>query len=278
MKFAIINDMHLGPPDQGFYKGVQRKLTGEAERLITDFVQHMNSKEHPEFVVNLGDSIEDVNNRETDIWYFKKTIDLLSKLKMPMYALVGNHDVRTLTQVEIAKMFGYERMYYSFDHGDYHFIVLSFEMTGDHTRDLGDIYAEIPKDQIKWLKKDLQETHKKTVVFTHYGVAEDDLKGNFWFETAPHIAMLGNRKDIRKILEESGKVRAVISAHQHWNRMFVHKGIPYFTVTSLVENFNNDGIPAEAHTIVNLDDDKITIEVKGNDPASFKFSSKAPKK
>ena len=98
------------------------------------------------------------------------------------------------------------------------------------------------------------------------------MKGNFWFENAPDKALLGNRKQIRKIFEESGRVKAVISAHQHWNKMFVHNGIPYFTITSLVENFTNDGLPSEAHTIVSLGDDKITVDVKGNDPAEYKLA------
>lgn len=274
MKFAIINDMHIGPLDSGHYKGVQRKLTAESERLIKRFVNEMNAEEHPEFVVNLGDSIEDINDRSVDIKSFKKTIGLLSDLKMPAYTLVGNHDVRTLTQKEIAGMLGYDKMYYSFDSGDHHFTVLSFEMTGDHTRNLGAITADVPQEQIEWLGADLAKTNRPTVVFIHYGLAEDDMKGNFWFENAPHLALIGNRGEVRKMLEGSGRVKAVFSAHQHWNRMHVHNNIPYFTVTSVVENFNNDGVPSEAYTVVELNDDSIEVDVKGNDPAKYEFSFK----
>lgn len=271
MKFAIINDMHVGPKDAGFYKGVQRKLTHQADRLIQQFVEQMNAKEKPAFVVNLGDSIEDVNQREADIKEFKKSKNLLADLQMPVYTLIGNHDVRTLTHQDIAEMFGYAEMYYSFDVEDYHFVALSFVMTGNHTVELGDIFAEVPEDQLQWLQQDLELTSKPTVVFMHYGLAEDDMQGNFWFENAPEKGLLSNRVQVRKILEDSGKVKAVFTAHQHWNRMHEHAGIPYFTVTSLVENFNNDGIPAEAHTIVNLDKAGIKVEVKGNDPASYQF-------
>lgn len=271
MKFAIISDTHVGSSG-GDYKEVQRKLISESERLVKQFVEKMNRQDLPEFVVNLGDSIEDVNDRKIDIKEFKKVIELLSKLKMPSYWLVGNHDLRTLDQDEIAEMLGYKHMYYSFNHGGYHFIVLSFIMTGDHTRVHGDIYTEVPKEQVEWLKDDLSKTNAPTIVFTHYGLAEDDMKGNFWFETAPEKGLIGNRRQIRKILEEHGNVRAVISGHQHWNRMFVHDGIPYFTVTSLVENFKNDSIPSEAHTIVDLEEDKIVVDVRGNDPARFEYS------
>jgi 3',5'-cyclic AMP phosphodiesterase CpdA len=272
MKFAIINDMHIGPTSSGQFRGVQRKLTSESERLIKVFVEEMNNQEHPEFVMNLGDLIEDVNDREIDIVSFKKTIGLLSDLNMPLHVLVGNHDVRTLSQEEIALMLGIKRMYYSFDHGDYHFVVLSFKMTGDHTKNLGDIVAELPKEQVEWLKKDLAQTAKPAVVFSHYGIADDDMKGNFWFEGAPLKAVLRNREEVRELLKSSGKVKAVFSAHQHWNRIKTHDGIPYFTVTSLVENFNNDGKASEAYTIVDLDGNGVKVNVRGNDPAKYYFT------
>jgi len=272
MKFAIINDIHFGPPESGYEKGIQRKLVFKAEELIKKFINQMNHQEHPEFVVNLGDSIEDVNNKTIDIQSLKKVIALLSPLKMPIYTLIGNHDIRTLETKEIANLLGYKQMHYSFNQGLYHFIALSFQIIGDHTHNMADIDAIVPEEQIEWLGKDLEKTDKPTVIFTHYGLAEDDMKGNFWFESEPHYALIKNRLEVRKILEKSGKVKAVISGHQHWNRMHIHNNIPYFTVTSLIENFNNDGVAAEAHTIVNLTKQQIIVDVQGNDPAKFNFN------
>ncbi len=271
MKFAIINDTHIGPENVGYKNGVQRKLMGETKSLVQDFVIKMNLQEKPEFVINLGDSIEDVNDKTIDIDSYQKTIHLLSTLKMPVYYLIGNHDIRTLTKEEIAQLLGYQQMNYSFDHDNFHFIALSFDMTEDHTHDLSAISAKVPDWQLDWLANDLSKTSKQTIVLIHYGLAEDDLKGNFWFETEPHHALLENRNQVKKILTESGKVIAVISGHQHWNRMHVENGIPYFVVTSMAENFNNDGVPANAYSIVELNANQITVKVKGNDPAVFKF-------
>lgn len=271
MKFAVINDIHLGPPDSGYYKGVQRKLTRQAGTILDSIISELNNIHSPEFVINLGDSIEDVNDRAIDILYFNKVRERLLTLEPTLYWLIGNHDIRTLGEDEIAELLSVQKMYYSFDRSNYHFVVLSFEMTGDHKNNLNDIYAVLPEDQIEWLKEDLASTDKETVIFVHYGVAEDDMIGNFWFEGAPDLATLGNRAQIRSILERSGNVRAVISAHQHWNRMHIHNDIPYFTVTSMIENFNNDGIAAEAFTLVELDEKKIIVDVRGNDPALYEY-------
>lgn len=274
MKFAIINDTHVGPLTSGYHKGVQRKLVSESERLVKDFVKRMNNEEHPEFVIHLGDLIEDVNNKAVDIQSFKKIISLLTPLKMPIKYLIGNHDIRTLTEKDISELLGYNHMYYSFDYGAFHFVALSFEMTGDHTRVVSDIRAAVYSDQVSWIKNDLSKTNKPTIIFIHYGLIDDDMKGNFWFESESHFAVLRNNEEIRNIFEKSGKVKAVISAHQHWNKMHVKNGIPYFIVTSMVENFNNDGVASEAYSIVELDEKKIVIDVRGNDPAHFKFNFK----
>ena len=272
MKFAIINDIHNGPPDSGFHKGIQRKLTFKAKDLAGRFVKEMNETEHPEFVINLGDLIEDVNNRETDLRYFRESVQLLTPLTMPTYTLIGNHDVRTLTDRDMLEILNYKRLYYSFDHGDFHFIALSFTMIGNHTVDLEDIKAEVLPDQLEWLTNNLSTTSKPTIVFIHYGLADDDMKGNFWFSDEPEYGLLHNRKEVRTILEKSKKVKAVISGHQHWNRMKIHDGIPYVVVTSLVENFQNNGVATEAYTIVTVTKEQIVVDVKGNDPARFEHA------
>ena len=271
MKFAIINDAHIGPSESGFEKGIHRKLVNQSETILASVITTLNQAEKPELVINLGDSIEDVNDRQVDIRSFNQFLSLVAPIAAPIYHSIGNHDVRTLTEAEIARLLGYEKMYYSFDHGQYHFVVLSFQIIGDHTHIKEDILAIVPPEQIEWLKTDLKQTDKLALIFTHYGLAEDDMKGNFWFAADPHFAMFDNRAEIKKILEQSGKVKAVFNAHQHWNRMHVENNIPYFTVTSMTENFKNDGVPTKAYTIVHLDQDKIEVTVKGNDPAQWEF-------
>ena len=274
MKFAIINDMHVSSPDTGYENGIQRKLVGKSERLIKEFVQKMNEVEHPQFVVDLGDLIEDVGDKAGDTSYLKKAVDLLSLLNMPVYHMIGNHDIKTNSKEEVAKIFGYEKLYYSWDTSGHHFIALSFERDMDE-KSPGYRTTALAPEELHWLKLDLKKTHNPTIIFSHYGLADDNMAGNFWFEQIADRAVLRDRKELRKIFEDSGKVKAVISAHQHWNRMFEYNGIPYFTVTSLVENFNNDGVASEAHTIVNIDDQKISVNVKGNDPANYRFEFSA---
>ena len=57
MRFAAITDLHFGKASP--YRGVDRKLTGHAPALTAAFVDEMNRRVRPDFVIVLGDVIED---------------------------------------------------------------------------------------------------------------------------------------------------------------------------------------------------------------------------
>jgi len=56
MKFAIINDAHIGPSESGFAKGVRRKLVDQSESILKSIIAALNQTEKPELAINLGDS------------------------------------------------------------------------------------------------------------------------------------------------------------------------------------------------------------------------------
>jgi 3',5'-cyclic AMP phosphodiesterase CpdA len=263
VRFAIVNDIHLGSPESGYIRGIQRKLVGRAEPLVADFVAAMNEDVRPLFVVNLGDAIEDAGDPAVDRAHLERAAGLLAGLRMPSYSLLGNHDAHSIPAEEAAAILGSERSYFAFDASGFHFAALGFAgaRTPSGTR------AVVPDEQLEWLAADLAAGGRPTVVFCHHGLADDSMAGNFWFDGNPEGALIANRADVRGLLERSGRVRAVISAHQHWNRLLVHGGIPYITVTSLVENTRNDGVAAGAWSVVDLDDEGIVVDVRGNDPA-----------
>jgi alkaline phosphatase len=113
------------------------------------------------------------------------------------------------------------------------------------------------------------------LVFVHHGLSDQDLTGNPWFEGKPEDSLIANRKEIREILERSGKVLAVFNSHLHWDKQDNHNNIPYFTIQSLVENEGDKGIASEAYAIVNIDDDKIGVEIKGNYSKKFSVTIKS---
>jgi len=259
MKFAILTDIHLGPEE--YYKSVLRKINKDAKFFLSDFVKEMNNNAKPEFVVILGDLVEDDNeiNDKDNINYIVK---LLKKLKCPVHYVAGNHDLQNISEEELIKLFEQKNLYYSFDKNEFHIIVL-------YTKSIKNKNAFISKEQISWLKNDLEKTNKKTIVFTHYSLADQDLAGNPWFEGNPEYCLVTNRKIIRNIISTSKKVIAVFNGHLHWDKQDIHNNIPYFTIQSLSENEDDRGLASEAHAIVNIAGDSVSVEIKGNYPKKF---------
>jgi 3',5'-cyclic AMP phosphodiesterase CpdA len=107
MKFSILTDIHLGP--EGHFNGVLRKMNKDAKIFLDDFVEEMNSNVKPEFTVVLGDLVEDDNeaNDKDNIGYIVK---LLKKLKAPVHYVAGNHDLRNISEKDLAKLFHYKKL------------------------------------------------------------------------------------------------------------------------------------------------------------------------
>lgn len=254
-----MTDIHLGP--EGRFHGILRKINKDAKIFLDDFVEEMNKNVKPEFTVVLGDLVEDDNetNDKNNIVYIVK---LLKKLECPVYYVPGNHDLRNISERDLAELFHYEKLYYSFDSGDLHFIVLFSRASKDET-------IRISDEQKEWLQEDLDSTNKKCVVFVHHGLADQDLTGNPWFEGKPEYCLIENREEVRDIFSASKKVIAIFNSHLHWDKKDIHDDIPYFTIQSLVENEKDLGLASEAHAVVDIIDNRIGVKVKGNYAKSF---------
>lgn len=263
MKFAILTDIHLGP--EGHYKGVLRKMNKDVKIFLDGFVVEMNNNVKPEFVVVLGDLVEDDDetNDKNNIDYIVK---LLKKLECPVYYVAGNHDLKNISEDELSNLFNQNNLYYSFDSGSFHFIVLFSRVSKDRG-------IWIPDEQKTWLQKDINKADKKCVVFVHHGLADQDLTGNPWFEGKPEKCLIANRKEIRNIFSASNKIIGVFNSHLHWDKQDIHDDIPYFTIQSLTENEDDKGIASETHAVVNIDNAKIKVEIKGNYSKKFLHQS-----
>ncbi len=259
MKFAFIADVHIGP--SGFYKGVRRKMTEFSELYIFNFVRQLGPDY--DFAINLGDLIQD-DEEQRDIANYKKGLELFGQAQIPIYHLVGNHDTVNIQQEQLENLLEQKQLYYSFDVSDIHFIVLYSKVYSGEK-------SIIDKKQKDWLIKDLEKTDKPTMVFSHHSLAEQILFGNPWFQGEPEACLIENRKEIRGILFESQKVIAVLNGHLHWNNISHHDGIPYISVQSATENFNNDDIAANAWGVVEIKDNMFKLMVFGNDPFEYEY-------
>jgi len=239
-------------------------MAHEAAGLARDFVRQMNDEVRPDLAVNLGDDIED-ESREADLARYGECQSILRELHAPLLNVAGNHDMIHLNRDDLARAWGRTGpLYYSLDYGGWHFVVL-------HTIEKQNVEIRVPEPQLEWLRSDLARGDAPTIVLMHHSASDQSLDDSRWWPGRAHLALVKERRELRRIFEESRRVRIVINGHLHWNHLDVIAGIPYVTLQSLIENLDDDapGRAAASHAVVVLTDRRATVRVRGNDPARY---------
>ena len=242
---GLVTDLHYAdkpPAGSRHYRETPDKLAEAAEHF---------TKAKPDFIVELGDFIDAADSVDTELEYLKKINQEFSHINKHRHYVLGNHCVQTLTKKEFLGGVEQEKSYYSFDQGNFHFVVLDSCFRSD-----GEPYGRknfkwtdpnIPAAEIEWLKADLSSTNKQTVVFAHQRLDVSNQHG------------VKNGAQVRKVLENSGKVLAVFQGHSHKNDHQDIAGIHYCTLVAMVEG---SGAESSGYSLMKLSPDG-TISVDG---------------
>ena len=203
------------------------------------------------FVVELGDFIDAADAVETELQYLKVINREFSAISKDRHYVLGNHCVDTLTKAEFLEGVGQQQSYYSFDRGEFHFVVLDACFRSD-----GEPYgrknskwtdASIPPAEVEWLRADLKANHKQTIVFAHQRLDVSNDHG------------VKNCREIRQIFEDAGNVMAVFQGHSHQNDLNEIEGIHYCTLVAMVEGA---GLENNGYSLMEIDPSG-TIRLKG---------------
>jgi len=194
-----------------------------------------------DFVAELGDFVDRAPSVELELAYLEAIEKVYRSFPGPRHYVLGNHCVDTLTKEEFLAHTGAEKSYYSFDGGDFHFIVLDACFRGDGVpygrKNFKWTDTEIPPAERKWLEEDLGGTEKQTIIFVHQRL-DLDPPSNYLVKSAARV---------REILERSGKVLAVFQGHNHLNDLRSIGNIHYCTLPAVVEG------PEEKNAFARLD-------------------------
>lgn len=212
-RFAILTDAHLFSQEDHRYDGMLEKAVEDVNNL----------KPAPDFVMYCGDIAQNGLKEQLE-----KGNRILSKLKMPMKVIQGEHDFYLDMGAAWRDMFGAET--WSFDHKGVHFIGLNSILVRDFWTSKGLTDKErmgvmeeleshiagpwgVRQQQLDWLKKDVSKLAKETpvVIFTHSPLWDYYPRWNFQTEDAPQI---------RDILSKFDKV---MSFHGHVHQVIVNK-------------------------------------------------------
>lgn len=211
VKFAIASDFHAMDVPDG------------KERLAS-FISAAK-RDSVDFIIELGDfcRLDSVSGPYIAIW---------DSFEGNKYHVLGNHDMDRYTKEEYTEGMKMAGRYYSFDRGDFHFIVLDGNNLYDGKEyshySKGNYYVDskmrafVDPEQMEWLKKDLASTDKRCVLFSHQSI---DL-------------FMNNGHMVRQILESENqrskfkKVVLAFSGHNHSNYTKEIGGITYMQINS----------------------------------------------
>jgi hypothetical protein len=214
MKFAMFSDLHYDAIPDG-------------NRRLEDLIKYAKEAE-VEFIIELGDLCYPLNEN-------KKVLDKLKSIELPCYFTIGNHNTDKFTIDEVMSFFNLKRSYYSFIKGNIKFIVLDsnfikkkndiipyFKRNYDKSKDE---YPYIPKEEIAWLKKELEDDEKYYIIISHQSLANDFQRRG-----------ISNREEIRSILEErnlnGNKILFCVNGHDHGGNYKLINNIYYYTLNS----------------------------------------------
>ena len=222
VKFAVIADVH-------------QDIMHDAEARLQDFLDAAK-KNKVDFIIELGDFCQAIDKNIP-------FVNLWNSFEGDKYHVLGNHDMDACDKPEHMKFVQMKSKYYSFDKGDFHFIVLdpnNILVDGEYKSPFrsGRYGNQVDPAQLAWLKKDLASTDKKCVVFSHQS-----------FERAEAVL---NGDLVRKMFEEENakagktKVVAAFSGHDHTDYQKTINGIAYIQINSASNQWVGDKYKCES--------------------------------
>ncbi|MCP4644394.1 MAG: hypothetical protein GY851_28380 [bacterium] len=254
-RFGIATDCHFADREPA---GVRFYV--ESLDKLAECVDLMN-QEKVDFLVELGDFKDQDSPPEEakTLEYLKRIEAVFQQFDGPRYHALGNHDMDSVSKEQFMAAVTNtkippERTYYSFDSKGLHVVVLDANFTNDGTPyDHGNFNwtdANIPQEELDWLKADLEASKRPVVVCLHQLLDAPDEGGSVYIH---------NASAVRSVIEASGKVLAVFQGHHHEGSHSCIEGIHYYTLKAVVEG---SGAENNAYAIVDVRPDGL-IEVTG---------------
>jgi alkaline phosphatase len=250
-----VADIHCGPDSD-------TQVGSRAPALLGAFVEAMRPF-RPRCIVDLGDRVNSVA-RSQDLVRARYVRQRLRECGVPVYHVLGNTDVArvpprdSLAALEAAP-------YGSADHGGWRLLFLN--SVDPAAEGVG---GTIGCEQLAWLEAALLEGNSPCLIFCHHPLDDQSLGGHRYFAARPNLAGVQNRRDVRAVLQRSGRVRAVFAGHMHWSRATRIEAIPYITLGSLVDRSYTEE-PSGAFAFVTASPGAIDVRIGGHAPAHFTF-------
>lgn len=184
--------------------------------------------ENCEMVILLGDITDTEATHQAEAENLQKIRALLDASPLKTLCLMGNHDAFSFTPEEFYALLGESRRPIPLHFHGCHLLFLDacHFHTGIHYAPGDSDWTDTFYPYTYELRQTLSDMTGNVFVFLHQNI--DPL--------IPENHLLSNHGEIRRILEDSGKVRAVYQGHYHPGHETVCRSILYHTLPAACEN------------------------------------------
>ncbi len=238
LRIAQISDVHFS----SFEENTSYKFLKKSPELLDDVIFQINTSGPYDFVVFTGDLVNKPKSTE-----LVKFLGKASKINCPWYAINGNHDIAfdgPLNKEEFRKILNShnkymnnKKLYYAYTPKKGFRVVCLDSIITDHLTSNG----EIAPEEMKWLKNELDEHKKDTIILcTHVPIDEP-------YSSPSH--KMKNEIEIKELLNNYSNPIIVLQGHYHCVRARQKDNIVYITSPSLV-TFPN------AFRVININSNK----------------------
>lgn len=217
-------------------------FTGEAEKL--EFVFKTLNRENPMLIIHTGDIIQGGNESMgitlKDVERQYQNFQMQKKVLRPIiHILAGRKDLYN-GSLSLFKRYTGEKLYYSFNYGSAHFILLHI-LNRDH---------KLSPEQSRWLKRDLEANreHGPIFIFSHYPIMAPPQAGTRY----------ADGEELHRLFKEY-PVKAVIAGSTRGLYEFEKDGIRYAAAGCFGYTFEDWHWSYNQYYLVNYDGAKVSL-------------------
>ena len=216
IKFVQVTDSH-------FASGNEFR-----ESVLKSTVEDINTLKNVSFVVFTGDNIDKANPE-----YLKDFVQIVNKLKVPYYMIIGNHEVfktGNLSKLRYMEIIRQNNFFYRPSKPNYKFTKNGFMfLIVDGAKEvIPGANGYYRKDTLDWVEHHLQKNPKKTtIILQHFPlVPPKDMATHKTYQAEKYLEML----------DKYDNVIAVISGHYHINGEQMRNGVYHVCTPTLLNS------------------------------------------
>jgi predicted phosphodiesterase len=222
--------------------------TGGAVPGVFEEAWRETDRDHPDFVISVGDTIEGGDDLTVDAEWQQIMRALGPYRRYRLFLTPGNHDVWSVASAQAFEKYSKHPLHYSFDYQQAHFTVL------DNSRS-----DNMPTEELAYLEKDLQMHQKQPVkfIFSHRPS---------WIL---QVVLANPDFPLHRLAKRYG-VKYVVAGHLHEMLHFEVDGVTYLSIASSGGHLRStkryeDGWFFQ-HTSVTVRENSVNFKIKELDP------------